>query len=170
MTTDLPVKVREYRETDRAFIIDSWVNTMAYSIPAAAPALFWVSKNVIKNSYRQMVGKLLDVRPDLFHVLVNKADDDQIFGWSCHDENATHFVYVKEKFRCVGLGGQLWGVGVVTHWTQACKNISGLKYKPSLFKGLINGLDQTICGGIAEDKNDTLENNRCVESGRTPEP
>jgi hypothetical protein len=104
-----------------------------------------------------MVGQLLEVRPELFRVLVNEDDEDQIFGWSCGDFRAVHFVFVKKEFRREGLAGQLIGTScVATHWTRACEDMGRLEYNPSLFQELINGISKT---GNKELIN---ENNRFV--------
>ena len=141
--TDLPVTIRAFRDTDKPFILDSWVNSIVYS----TPSLFWCPKSVLKSNYRRIVDKLIDARPELFRVLVNEDDEDQIFGWSCTDDDATHFVYVKEEFRRLRLGWSLWGSDVVSNWTKVCESIQkrrDMEYKPSLFKELINGINQTM--------------------------
>ena len=138
--TDLPILIRAFRETDRAFILDSWVNTMTYS----CPALFWVPSKVIRAKYRAMIDGLIDARPELFRVLVNESDEDQIFAWACREGIVTHFVYVKEDFRRTRLGSTLWGDEIFSNWTQVCEKIHDISYEPSLFKELINGINQTM--------------------------
>ena len=162
--TDLPVKIRAFRDTDKPFILDSWVNSIVYS----TPSLFWCPKSVLKTNYRRIVDKLIDARPELFRVLVNEDDEDQIFAWVCGEstvrgsyigdstEALVHFVYTKEEFRHEGLAVSLIKQfvpephvlpGIVgslfTNWTKDCEKLS-ITYKPSLFKELINGLDKTV--------------------------
>jgi hypothetical protein len=153
MTDRLPVKIRSIKETDHALILDSWVNSVCYS----TPAYFWVPQKLCKSIYRRMVGQLLEVRPELFRVLVNEDDEDQIFGWVCGDDRVTHFVFVKREFRgeelatCLieGLvGGKDW---VFTHWSKDCERINHIDYKPSLFQELINGISKTVGRGVAEN-------------------
>ena len=152
--TALPILIREYRETDKAFIVDSWVNSMAYS----CPALFWVPRSLIHSKYRAMISSLVDARPELFRVLVNEANEDQIFAWACAERLIRHFEYTKEDFRGQGLAhalhmhnyqGDLYqdSTIAVTNWTSHCEQTSryiGVEYKPSLFKELINGINQTV--------------------------
>ncbi len=162
--TDLPILIREYRDTDKAFIVDSWVNSAVYSTPQH----FWIPQKVIQAKYRAMIGRLIDARPELFRVLVNETDEDQIFAWVCGEsgilasylgdsEHAIiHFVYTKEEFRHNGLGFMLirsidpaplmrTGIALArfTNWTKDCEKLD-ITYKPSLFKGLINGTNQTM--------------------------
>ena len=152
MPTDLPVTIRAFRDTDKPFILDSWVNSIVYS----TPSLFWCPKSVLKSNYRRIVDKLIDARPELFRVLVNEDDEDQIFAWGCGEDHAIHFVYTKEEFRHEGLAVSLIKQfvpephvlpGIVgslfTNWTKDCEKLS-ITYKPSLFKELINGLDKTV--------------------------
>ena len=159
MMTDLPVIIRAFRESDRAFILDSWVNSMSYS----CPALFWVPRKTVHAKHRAMIGKLIDARPELFQVLVNEDDEDQIFAWACAESLIRHFEYTKEDFRGNGLANtlHLGGCGkrykdsmlFVTHWTASCEQSSrytGVEYKPSLFKELINGINQTTLSSTAE--------------------
>ena len=136
----LPVIVRGLRESDHNFVIDSWVNTVRFS----APALDWVPGGIIARVYRQMARSIIKARPELFHLVVSEDDEDQIFGWSCADKSATHFVYVKEKFRRLGLAGRLYDSRSVSHWTAICEKISDLHYTPSLFKELIHEVNTAL--------------------------
>ena len=104
-----------------------------------------------------MVNKLIEIRPELFRVLVNEDDADQIFAWSCTEGRVTHFVYVKEEFRRERLASMLFTTyeddkthRVFTHFTTTCEQIGSIEYKPSLFKELINGLNETLGSRTAE--------------------
>ena len=149
--TDLPVLIRELRQGDYPLILDSWVNTVRFYSPCYA----WVPQKLCKSLYRAMVGNLLDARPDLFRVLVNEEDQDQIFGWICGDTRVTHFVYIKHDFRGMGLmhlligerpgqslphRGHFW---VFSHWTKDCEKMGDIIYKPSLFAEVIRGLGES---------------------------
>lgn len=144
--TDLPILIRSLRETDHPLILDSWVNSVRYS----APAFFWVPSHICKTIYRRMLVRFLETRPELFRVLVNEENEDQIFAWICGDRRVTHFVYVKENFRDEGLASMLIDVKrktkgwVFSHWTRDCERIGRIEYRPSLFQEVIRGIDQTV--------------------------
>ena len=164
--SDLPVLTRPLRETDKPLILDSWVNSVCYSMPA----FFWVpvritvacpecdattKVSISKRIYRHVIEKLLNARPDLFHVLVNEDDDDQIFAWICGDRRATHFVFVKRAFRREGLANLLFrkvaSRRFFSNWSNDCERIHNLKYKPSLFRELINGINQAVGSSPTQD-------------------
>ena len=153
---DLPVYIRELQPSDKAFIVCTWLDALRYS----APAFFLFSPADIKKAYTKTINLLFDRRPNLFRVLVNEEDGDQIFGWRCGDTRCTHFVYVKEDFRREGLGSLLIDVDreaatwTFTHWTNFCERIGRIEYKPSLFRSLINGIrDSEVEAGSVEDSN-----------------
>ena len=167
--SDLPILIRPIRETDHALIIDSWVNSVRYS----TPAFFWVPGGLFRSIYRSMVVRLIECKPELFRVLVNEADEDQIFAWACGDKWATHFVFVKKEFRGEGLATRLidsinaWSPWrVFSHWTKDCENMLNMRYKPSLFRELINGLSETMGSGIAPHDKHAREGSPDVEGGR----
>ena len=159
--TDLPILIREYRESDKAFILDSWVNSAVYS----TPSYWWIPQKVVRAKYRAMIDTLIDARPELFKVLVNETDEDQIFAWGCGDGQAVHFLYVKEEFRHEGLGDTIledlmmppFDI-IVTSWTNICEkmtirtDIKPITYKPSLFKELINGINQTALSSTKQER------------------
>jgi len=171
--SDLPVLIRPIRETDHALIIDSWVNSVRYS----TPAFFWVPGGLFRSIYRSMVVRLIESKPELFRVLVNEADEDQIFAWCCRDDIAVHFVFVKREFRQEGLAeklipGLVVGCGwtpppvLFTHWTKDCEHMGGIEYKPSLFRELINGLSETMGRGTAPHDKHVRQGSPDVEGGR----
>ena len=171
--SDLPVLIRPIRETDHALIIDSWVNSVRYS----TPAFFWVPGGLFRSIYRSMIVRLIECKPELFRVLVNEADEDQIFGWVCGNARVTHFVFVKKEFRDNGLASMLMDTirqgarpcyrdWIFSHWTNDCERIDGIKYKPSLFRELINGLSETMGSGIAPHDKHAREGSPDVEGGR----
>ena len=157
--SDLPVIVRAICEADKAFVIDSWLNTLAYYSPEHS----WAPKRLLRSIYRAQIERLLEHRPELFRVLVNEDDGDQIFGWACLD-TAVHFVYVKQDFRRCGVATMLIGVGpwMFSHWTKDCERIKGVEYKPSLFQEVLRGINQVekdhIPGGRSERPGTTAEN------------
>jgi hypothetical protein len=141
---DLPVYIRELQTGDKAFIACTWMDSLRYS----APAFCLFSPAAIKEAYIKPINNLFERRPNLFRVLVNEEDGNQIFGWVCGDSRCTHFVYVKEDFRQEGLASVLIDVNrksdgwTFTHWTSYCERIGRIEYKPSLFRSLIHELDQ----------------------------
>jgi len=155
---DLPVYIRELQPSDKAFIVCTWLDALRYS----APAFFLFSPADIKKAYTKTINLLFDRRPNLFRVLVNEEDGNQIFGWCCGDAYCTHFVYVKEDFRQEGLATLLIEIKrkskgwVFTHWTRDCERIGKIEYKPSLFRSLVNGIREDQAGGV-KDSNDPFE-------------
>jgi hypothetical protein len=126
-----------------------------------------------------MVTRLLEAKPELFRVLVNEDDEDQIFAWSCADRDVTHFVFVKRPFRGEGLSKRLFDSGIVTHWTRACEDMQHIYYEPSLFQELINGISKTGNKelinennrpmGDSSPENDELSGQVCSDAqGRQP--
>jgi hypothetical protein len=166
--TDLPIVIREVRESDMAFVKDSWVNTIRYK----TPAFFWVPNKVCKTSYRRMIEELLTGRPDLFRMLVNEEDEDQIIAWICGDKRVTHFVYVKEKFRDMGLASLLIDVNrktkgwVFSHWTKDCERIGRIDYRPSLFQEVLRGLNKAEASSIAKADDDLRSHDTDNHVGR----
>ena len=140
---DLPVRIRQVRDTDHALILDSWVGILLYKTPGN----FWIPNGLTVEKYRQMISRLLEDRPELFSLVVNEDDEDQIFGWRCGERRVSHFVFVKREFREMGLASLLCGnyeQWIFTHWTKDCEKIGKLIYKPSLFKELINEINRPL--------------------------
>jgi hypothetical protein len=160
---DLPVYIRELQDGDKAFVACTWMDSLRYS----APAFCLFSPAVIKKAYIKTINRLFDKRPNLFRVLVNEEDGDQIFAWVCGDTSCTHFVYVKEDFRQEGFATLLIDVKrkseswTFTHWTRDCERIGDIEYKPSLFRSLIHELDQ------AEESSSTAVNQRAGDGDST---
>jgi hypothetical protein len=121
-----------------------------------------------------MITRLLEAKPELFRVLVNEEDEDQIFAWVCGDKRVTHFVFVKREFRGEGLARRLivsplyWRF---THWTKDCEGLvraspGRIFYNPSLFRELINGIDQAVGRSSAQDDKHSRQDGSDFEGGR----
>lgn len=166
---DLPVYIRELKPTDHAFIVCTWLDALRYS----TPALCLIPQPAIKKAYLRTINLLFNRRPNLFRVLVNEEDGEQIFGWVCGGTTCTHFVYVKEDFRQEGLATLLIDVErkstgwTFTHWTRDCERIGQIEYKPSLFRSLINELDQTEESDVTGEHANTGERNVNVGGRRS---
>ena len=86
-------------KTDRAFVFDSWLRTMAYDLDVpdddAARAKFWrAQKPVIASLLAR--GKTL--------VACSRIDPDEIMGWACAEPpGLLHFVLVKGGTQRMGV-------------------------------------------------------------------
>lgn len=100
-----------------SFIISNWLKQYYYNGPKPTPNTsdyYKWHQVLIKNSLEGVIA-------------VNSEDEDQFIGFAVGDEYYIHFVYVKEMFRRLGLGKQMWsylgGPYTYTHITQDSKKI-----------------------------------------------
>lgn len=96
----LDVMLRPMRESDKPFIYKSWF--LSYREVGGrgqrGRVYFEGQRKIIKNALRAGV-----------QVVVWAGDADTILGWICGDEKVVHYVYVKHKFRGLGLAKLLIG-------------------------------------------------------------
>lgn len=107
-----PVAYRLARESDQAFLMDSWLRSCKHSrfigpIPMdeyAACMSRWVTA-ILKRPGVEVL------------IACNPEDDDQIFGFICHEQGfrlpLVHFTYVKQPFRKFGIARGLFGAAKI---------------------------------------------------------
>jgi hypothetical protein len=99
----LPVRVREMRPADEAFVLDTWRRSFSdesdlYKLDADAYAR-WM---------RQLIGRRIHERGALVRVACDPEDDDTLVGWAATTGPELHYVYVRG-----GKDTSMRGLGVV---------------------------------------------------------
>ena len=121
---DLDVKLRELKDSDRAFVLNSWKESYRW-----APEIRWVPNHAYFHEMNRRVEDLLK-RGNVL-VACNPVDDDHIVGWCCTEGSTLHYVYVKTPIRGEGYAmGLIKAAGVnldsvaCTHWTEHCERFA----------------------------------------------
>ena len=105
---EIPIVLRPMAETDRAFVVNSWLLSFATpqrcgSCRAEYPRT--LRKATYYEEYHALVSQLLE------RAVVTVACDvehaDQIYGWLCVEPrsraNVVHYAFVKQPFRALGV-------------------------------------------------------------------
>jgi hypothetical protein len=131
---DCDVKLRPFRDSDKAFVLNSWKESYRW-----APEVRWVPNVAYFNEMNRRVEDLSSRGKVL--VACNPVDDDHIVGWCCSDGGLLHYVYVKTPMRGSGYALELIAKSglntkaiVCTHWTEHCEKFArkhGWIYTPS---------------------------------------
>lgn len=136
--TELPeVVLREARDSDKAFLISSWLRSFA-----ASKLALLADSDAYFQGYRPLVEAALSRSRVL--VACQKADPDAIVGWVAvepGDVPRLHYVYVKHPFRRFGIAKRLvaplLGAAVTyTHETPVLRRLTvpkGWRYNPFAF-------------------------------------
>jgi len=122
------VTIREGVSSDRPLILASWLKGLRYGNDSF---LAMDSKAYFKN-YHAFLEKLLD-RPDTeVRIACLKDAPDVILGYSVGAGDTLHWVFVKARWRGIGLANKLVSkeVKVVSHVTKLGQSI--LKKRPSV--------------------------------------
>lgn len=116
--SDLPIQIREMRQSDYGLVIQSWIRH-------ARKAFKWLPKGAFNYHFEKAVRRALDVCP--VWVLCSNDLDDFVVGWVCAEPHRglIHFVFIKEKFRRHGHASRLVSEVqlecddkiTATHWT-----------------------------------------------------
>lgn len=129
------VRIREFREEDKAFIADSWKKSFRWS-----PCSKWISNGAYYGEMNKRVDDLLSRGRTL--VACNPVSDDHIVGWVCVEGDVVHYLYVKTPMRGNGYAKELLRSAIgsipkplkISHWTEHCEryaNQHGWTYVPS---------------------------------------
>lgn len=134
---DDSVSLRLKEPGDDSFIVNAWADSAFYPVLRTLP-FFKGNKRVLKNQLRALVRKTLDDK--LFVVACSPEFKDLIIGFACF-ENAgdiplIHYVYVKEKYRRLGVASVMvkaCGVSdkmIISSWSPHAEKIC--KKKPGM--------------------------------------
>lgn len=100
----LPLSLRAFRDTDRRFIVHSWLKSFGGSRVATL-----VEPDAYYRDYRKLIERALSRSRVL--VACQPDDDDAIIGWTVveprNDRMLVHYVYVKHPFRRFGVAKTL---------------------------------------------------------------
>jgi GNAT superfamily N-acetyltransferase len=97
--------VRDYRETDRSFILATFLRGLYYGDS-------WFSeipKDIFMSNYKRVVEALINSPNVVIKVACLKEDADVILGYSIlsKDFSTLHWLYVKSAWRKKGIGKSL---------------------------------------------------------------
>lgn len=130
--------IREYRESDLNFILDSWHRSVHES-----PQFAWIPLGTFMRLYRSYIEYIVSQRKILVHIACDPLDEEQAFGWIAHAEFGVHYVYVKHLYRRNGLMQSLLRYTCndvlppflrVSHWGRVCEMfLLKLEFSPSSF-------------------------------------
>lgn len=114
--------IRELRAADLPFIYATWLRSLYYGNPMYKQ----IVKDLFFNKYKLVLYEL--VSRSNVQVCCLTDDPDTILGYSVHEGDRLHWVYVKEPWRKLGLAKALVPVNVnsFSHITTI-----GKKLKPS---------------------------------------
>jgi hypothetical protein len=93
--SDAPVVLRDWKPSDRNFVIDSWVRSYRGSTSALIP------ESIYFDSQRRLINALLE-RCQIT-IAGFDEDPDTILGWACTSSSAIHYVWVRPQFRKQGI-------------------------------------------------------------------
>lgn len=123
-------KVREYRESDKPFILSTALKGLYYgnSFFSLMP------KDVFMENYSKVLNHL--VSKSLIRVACLPEDEDIILGYSMFSKYADtlHYVFVKQKWRTKGIGRSLCPTpATYTHFTDLGLNLVKTKLPDCIF-------------------------------------
>ncbi len=92
-------------QADRKFIASSWFQS--YRLASQLPF------DIYKQGQSALIDRLLAT--SYISVAVAREEPEEILGYSLYDEQATHYVYVKQAYRRLGIGKVLASLGSGQH-------------------------------------------------------
>jgi len=121
---ELPIRIREFNEPDKNFVLNSWLKSYRDS-----PWAFHLDNDTYFYGHQLLIGKLAETSK--LYVACSVDDPNEIWGWLCAEKGppgtvVIHYVNVKQRFRKFGVAKALlqaagWRPGVkvwATHWTE----------------------------------------------------
>lgn len=141
--TDIPTRIREFKESDLAFCRDSF-----YKSAASAPDYLGMDANICKPGFRKRFDRFFEYAD--IKIICDAEHDEPIFGWVAATNTRSHsiiwWIYVKSGYRNFGFARQLYDA-VVKHgrvffpWrsrsSQALAITSGASFNPFVFEDII---------------------------------
>ncbi len=138
-TSHPPVAFRDAIEGDLNYIISSWLKNYRKS-----PRTWDIESDLFYDGKRGHKAVVLSLLSRCKVVIAcHREETDQIYGWVCHEEDAIHYIHVKEVYQRMGIGRALLEMArfdldkpiVVSHWHKPCdryNNRLDLRYNPYL--------------------------------------
>ncbi len=99
------VVFRPARESDHAFIADSWRRSFE-----GAPSVHGADREHYKHEMTRLIRSLLQAKGTTTYVACDQEDDDVLLGFACFSERELHYVYVRADFRQMGIAKSLLGM------------------------------------------------------------
>lgn len=108
----LDIRIRDFRQTDLNYVSDSWHKSARAGLP-------WVPMHIYLPEMQSRITRLLARSKTT--VACDTVDPDFIIGWSCIENDALHYVFVRRAFQRAGVASRLAGglprPIVFSHWT-----------------------------------------------------
>lgn len=129
------VTVRDKIESDESFILASWLNGLRYGNE-------WfklIDSKCYYSSYHQVLDVMLRKPTVTIKIACLLEDPDIILGFSVYEGDRLDWVFVKQRWRNIGIAKQLVpdSITTVTHLTKPGKAIAkkkGLLFNPFAFR------------------------------------
>lgn len=122
MTCAVELTLRPMRETDENLVIDSWYRSYFKSRDGRS----YPQVEQFYEDYQPIVRAL--VERSTVYVAALKAEDDAVAGWAALEGGVLHYVFVKRRWRELGVARWLMtrlgltdGPVVHTHQTNMCR-------------------------------------------------
>jgi len=122
----MSLRVREGRETDKAFVMDAWRRSFE-----DAPAVRGADRVHFRSEMERTIGRLF--RTATVRVACDPADEDTIVGFAVFTGPELHYVYVKQAFRKMGIARQLLeglGIKAYTFRSNHARPVQGWQFTP----------------------------------------
>lgn len=136
MNEDPGFILREYVETDNAFVFDSWMSSYANKQDNAYINNYIFNNRLSREEFKRIYQRVLDRLVPRCHILVacDPVDTSQIFGWICYEQREkniiVHYLYVKEAFRKeFGIGKTLLFLVIKQGTELSCSHLTGTARK-----------------------------------------
>lgn len=106
MIDDIKFIVRQAKDSDIPFIIDSWLKSYAEK------GIEFSSKESYFKSYPQFIKDIIE--SSYLYIVCLPEDSDTILGWMCfeprNNQYILHYIYVKHPFRKFGIAKYLFKI------------------------------------------------------------
>ncbi len=96
--SDLPVRIRDARDSDFGFILDTWRRSFE-----GAPAVVDADPNHLFGELAIMIGRALKRAGAIVRVACDPEDDDVLLGFVACNGSELHYAYVKRDLRNHGI-------------------------------------------------------------------
>lgn len=128
-------EIRPYRSsTDEALVHKCWKDSFW-----ANSFLRWAAK---RDYYKELNDRCRWlVSSDSVLIAHNPADENHVWGFTCHSEGVLHYVWVRNEYRKRGIASGLVNLALgdrkttpCSHWTSVCEAVQdrfNLRYVPS---------------------------------------
>lgn len=110
------LSIRDYVPGDRNFILATFLRGLYYG----ESWFTLIQKSVFMEHYHKVITYLLDKKDTTIKVVCLKEDQDEIKGYAIYTGDTLHWIFIKKKWRKIGLARDLMpkSVSQVTHLTK----------------------------------------------------